>query len=210
MYHLIESNIKIVLGAIPLYHVSEYDWLARELRIRTVSTDKDYQERYAKYWGLSSRYVSAGWLVAYFAELEKAKKAAITSGALCLLLYSTPSTPKGKKAFQYSFSSKVVHSVNPREPIFDSKLEMFYFFARPGLKASLGNRIARHDGFMDFLRGEYRRVIESGLLAQSIAEFRLKFAPKSFTDEKIIDSLIWAWVKVCKRGAIIGKKVQYD
>jgi len=201
MYQLIEANWAIVLGAIDNYHVTEYDWLIANLPVVNVSLNKQYQMRYAKYWGLSPVFVNNGWLANYFLELEAAKTAmpAPVCNNICRALYGTPSTSKLACALQYSFCSKIVHMVRQNDPIFDSRVEAFYFFFRPASSTPLGQRIIRHDAFMNFLRCEYQRVIRNGLLRQAIANFRARFHPVNFTDEKIIDSLIWAWIKVSKR-----------
>jgi hypothetical protein len=48
--------------------------------------------------------------------------------------------------------------------------------------------------FYEFLKKEYQRILESGVLSASIQAFRQRFEGKNHTDEKIIDSLIWKFV----------------
>jgi hypothetical protein len=47
------------------------------------------------------------------------------------------------------------------------------------------------------------------LLAGSIKEFRLQLTPQHFTDEKIVDSLIWAFVKLLGKGALLKSQIVY-
>jgi hypothetical protein len=47
------------------------------------------------------------------------------------------------------------------------------------------------------------------LIGSSISAFRNHFNPIHFTDEKIIDSLIWGFVSLAKQGAIADGKIQY-
>jgi len=47
------------------------------------------------------------------------------------------------------------------------------------------------------------------LLAPAIRHFRIEFDPQHFTDEKVIDSLIWGYVSLLRNGGIINGHVQY-
>jgi len=52
-------------------------------------------------------------------------------------------------------------------------------------------------------------VLNGGLLATAIQEFRLKLNPQHFTDEKIVDSLIWAFVGLLRKGALPKGQIVY-
>lgn len=84
--------------------------------------------------------------------------------------------------------------VSPTTPIYDSLIAAFYSFQEPKNKQPLVTRIAVYTAFLDFLSQEYRRVLANNLLDASIQAFRNHFTPQQFTDEKVIDSLLWAYV----------------
>ena len=63
--------------------------------------------------------------------------------------------------------------------------------------------------FHSFLAEEYARVLKGGLLNVAIQEFRLRLKPQHFTDEKIVDSLIWAFVALLRKGALPKGKIAY-
>jgi len=44
-------------------------------------------------------------------------------------------------------------------------------------------------------------VLQNNLLATAIQEFRVRLNPQHLTDEKIVDSLIWAFVGLVWKGA---------
>lgn len=80
--------------------------------------------------------------------------------------------------------------IRPQEPIFDSRVELFYFFARPDMNKSVHVHIGKYNSFIDFMKNEALRIIGNGLLRNSINAFKAQFKLRTFTDEKIIDSLI--------------------
>jgi len=75
----------------------------------------------------------------------------------------------------------------------DSKVQQF--FLRNG---------ALDCEFYDFLIEEYARIDRDHLLDHAVTEFRQQFPQQQaqFTNEKIYDSLIWAFVKVASDGNI--------
>jgi hypothetical protein len=80
----------------------------------------------------------------------------------------------------------------------------------PSTKLSLQQRIAGFVTFHNFLIQEYARVLQNGLLASAIQEFHLQLTPQHFTDEKIVDSLIWAFVKLLHKGALLNGQIVYS
>jgi hypothetical protein len=69
----------------------------------------------------------------------------------------------------------------------------FYAFRRPDSALPIETRINMLGRFYEFLSREYARVLEEELLKGSIALFREQLRPQRFTDQKIVDSLLWAF-----------------
>jgi hypothetical protein len=51
--------------------------------------------------------------------------------------------------------------------------------------------------------------VNNGLLAEAIQEFRLVLKPQRYTDEKVVDSLIWAYVALLKKRALLKSQIVY-
>jgi hypothetical protein len=98
---------------------------------------------------------------------------------------------------------------NRHLPIYDSQVARFYFFQEPSRELALQERINGFVALHDFLIEEYARVLKYGLLTSSIQEFRLRLKPQHFTDEKIVDSLIWAFVALLRKGALPKGQIAY-
>ena len=50
-------------------------------------------------------------------------------------------------------------------------------------------------------------MLQNNLLATAIQEFRLRLNPQLFTNEKIADSLIWAFVAFLWNGALPNRQM---
>jgi hypothetical protein len=205
MYDLINANIGIVLQFIASdpTTVPEYDWLVDNLQ--QVAT-KPYQDRYGVYWVM--RFPGAAWRKVYFQELQTALLNPANPPSLTVLatnLYKTPTNAKGQSN-QFSFITKLVHMVDSHSPIYDDRVAAFYFFQKPD---SGPGQTQDYVNFQAFLVQEYRRVLQNGLLSSSIQSFRQQFTPQHFTDERVVDVLIWGYVGLLMAGALTSGQITY-
>jgi hypothetical protein len=206
MYDLINGHIQAILGTIPQSHVTEYDWLIQNLG---QCATPQYQGRYKNYWRLNVARLSANYCNVYFQALQTAQLNPPTVGNLAQQLYNTPTHGNGRQSLQFSFATKLLHMVNPNAPIYDSLVAAFYFFQEPGRNLALTQRIAAFAAFHAFLAQEYRRILANSLLGVSIQAFRQRLNPQQSTDEKVIDSLLWAYVALLRNGGVSNETIIY-
>jgi len=174
-------------------HVTEYDWLVENFhRVE----EADYQRRYKNYWRMTGAGLCQNYCQRYFQHLQAGLDGNILDpGTLAGELYKTPIN-NNRRALQFSFCTKLCHMLDRRLPIYDSNIRTFYAFRTPGYGLTVQQRVAQFMRFYQFLVVEYERVLDEGLLQESIWAFRQHLHPRHFTDIKVIDSLIWAWRQV--------------
>jgi hypothetical protein len=190
-YEEINDNIVHILRAVGPAHVAQYDWLVQNIH---QVTEPQYQRKYKGFWRLSGAGSSHTYCHAYFQFLQ----AGLNSNVLHLNilaheLYRIPPNTN-RQALQFSFCTKLCHMLNREMPIYDSRIPIFYHFVEPLRGLPVGQRIAGYVQFHQFLFKEYNRVLNEGLLAPPIQTFRQHLGPQHFTDIKVIDSLIWAFI----------------
>jgi len=206
MYSLINQFAEMVVGAIPHNHVTDYEWLIQN--VAQVGT-QDYQKKYRLYWAMNVAQLSPPFYSAYFGALGDALKQTTTLSDVTHVLYNASARRDGRQSLQFSFATKLLHMTNPVLPVFDSQIAGFYFFQETTTGLNLQERINGFVAFHDFLVQEYARVLKSGLLAKPILEYYRKLNPQHVTDEKIVDSLIWAFVGLLRKGALPKGQVAY-
>jgi hypothetical protein len=160
----------------------------------------DYQRIYRKHWTMNQSQLSPDFYTTYFSVLDGAVKTAPTLEKVIQTLYSASVRRNGQKSIQFSFATKLLHMVDQHLPIYDSQVAEFYFFQVPTGESE--ERLAKLTRFYEFLKAEYARVLKDGLLDKSIQEVRHSFPNSKLTDEKIIDSLIWAFINLLHKGQI--------
>jgi len=191
LYEEINDNIDRILRVITPGHVAQYDWLIQN--IQRVA-EPAYQRRYKTFWRLNGAGLSQAYCHAYFEFLQGGlNNNVLHLNILAHELYQIPINTN-RQALQFSFCTKLCHMLNREIPIYDSRIRIFYNFAEPLRQLPVLQRIAGYVQFHQFLINEYNRVLNEGLLAPSIQTFRQHLDPQHFTDIKVIDSLIWAFI----------------
>lgn len=199
MYALICRNQQPILAAIdPKEDVQEYEWLVSHIG---QANKPDYQDRYKGFWSMKRAHLGTRFDAAYFGALNTAQPMPSLRN-LCQMLYQFPRL-KGDQALQFSFATKLRHMLNRKLPIFDDRVACFYLFQKPSNDLPLLQRINGLTIFQNFLGGEYRRVLSKGFLAGPISAFRQTFQNSpAHTDVKIIDWLIYGFVRLSDKGQI--------
>lgn len=116
-------------------------------------------------------------------------------------------------SIQFSFATKLLHTLDHHQPIFDKYIEAFFLFPDRQGKKSVCLDI------YDSLKEEYQRIKDCGLLFNAINAFKIEILKKNLsqeiTDEKIIDFYIWQFSKMMKdpnqmKSNGFRKKIRYE
>lgn len=211
VYRLINEHRDTLIAAIDrISDVRSY----LELRLRLLSsqsaaTDAAFQRAYRVYWRMNVARLDDAFYDRYFAILERCNEGGHADVRQVVL--ELASATAGKKSLQFSFATKLAHMVEPELPVYDSFVAAFYFYEPPPSDKPLDVRLEHLMTFYDFLRGEYRRVIEHRLLRPAVQAFRTHFdLPSVVGDERIIDWLLWVWVSELRSGAQQRGQVLYE
>ena len=218
MYHLIRDYIDLILGSIdPKRDVDPYIFLVKTFPNVDVSKNEHFQNVFRRYWQLNQSRMSRAFLQSFFELLEGPKcDKNISPEWITRKLYAIP-TQRQRQTVQFSFSTKLYHTLHPNAPVYDSSVEAFFFLPRsPAQKQKdvqqhLDRNLKRLLPAYEFLHREYARILQKGLLDQPIAEFRSRYdLGTAIAREKIIDTLIWKFVGFVKGGAIRNGRVIFS
>ncbi len=206
MYELINKNINPILDSISEKHISDYEWLLNNKH----NIGYHFKRRYKSFWQLNAALLSDEFCDEYFLEIQNSlKKGSVDLRDITKKFYDIPSNKKGANKLQFSFCTKLCHVVSPCLPIYDAMVRDFYFFKEPNRKLFLSMRIEEIMYFYDFLVGEYDRIISEKLLENSIWAFYERFNAQNFTTQKVIDSLIWAFIGFVRSGSVVSGEVVF-
>jgi len=177
--NLAESEIDAALARVPP-GLEKYLWIQNRARRCDVSNDLTFQKRFKGFYKVRR---DAAWCRPYFRLLEDAKAAPIPfAEALRTLREHT-----GR--FEASFSSKLVHTVDPTLPVLDR-----FVLENMGLRLPYPSARQRERRLVELyaeLRGRYGALEASPLGHQIRGRFDIAFPGSGVSDLKKIDLVLW-------------------
>lgn len=211
MYQLINENIGQVMDTIDRRKdIDPYLNMAEIFNKGSISENDNYKAIYRKYWQLNAARLSDEYCGHYFKVMEDYRHIdRIDIEDVVRALYEVPSNSKGK-TIQFSFATKLIHTIDNTRPVYDSLVCDFYFL--PQIKSSwkYNKKLTVYTQAYNFLICEHKRVLNNNILSGSIGAFRECFGvPITYTDEKIIDTLLWKFASFARSGAILLGDIVY-
>ena len=179
-----ECQIKEILEKPELVTaLKKYNFIMKRLHQTDVSVDTEFQTTFRDFYQMR-RFYSDEFASQYFALLEQLKKTKDVSfqTAIDKLL-------QVQGTYEMSFASKMIHTINPEHPIWDSVVTKRHFRINPPAgkkdkKKACSDKYDYYEKmFFDFMKREKGRLI--------IRLFDEKFPDEKISDAKKIDFVLW-------------------
>jgi hypothetical protein len=211
MYRLINKHCDQIIAQLDRDRdVARYTQLRSQLLsgVIDVTTNISYQRLYRDYWSVQRR--NPEFCRRYFHLLAKS----LSSGQPdieAIVRDLENASGDGKSSLEFSFATKIANMIDPRVPVYDSLIAAFFFYVKPDSTKSFDERLKSHQEFHAFLKDEYRRIIDAGLLTPSLEKFQFRFSALGpVCNERIVDWLIWTWASQLRGGARRVGTLLYD
>ncbi|HUI40397.1 MAG TPA: hypothetical protein VL523_00360, partial [Terriglobia bacterium] len=97
------------------------------------------------------------------------------------------------RSLQFSFVTKLAHTVNPKYSVYDSKIAAAFSFA-PRYSKKIDQRLEPELAFYSSLCATYKEIVACSMLERHIRVFRNRYGPAAghLPDIKIIDFVFWS------------------
>ncbi len=161
--------------------LEKYSWLQRELHGRNVTQDGEYQTTFNGFYRVR-RHLS--WRRAFFGMLEEVKGGPVAIGETLQRLHAATGR------IEASFSSKLVATVDPSQPVIDSVV-----LKNLGLRLTpVGEAPRRSARIVDLhhqLAAEFGRYLDSEEGRQLVARFQHAYPSSGISEVKMLDLVLW-------------------
>lgn len=106
-------------------------------------------------------------------------------------LYKMP-TRKNLHSIQFSFATKLLHTLDADQPIYDSNVGKMFNLKVAG--SNKEQKIRSRLEIYNFLKNAYRSLLSDSRIMSLISEFREEFGydEDDMSDTKVLDFIIWA------------------
>lgn len=181
---LIHKNRDIILSQLDTNTLSVYHWLQDNLRTRNVAIDQEYRKRYGHYYGM--RFVSNEYRERYFQMMEDLKNIpGVSFREISQQLYLVD------QKHEFSFISKLLHTIDPSCPIYDSRVARVLGITRYP-KNDFQKVLKRDEGILDKLRNVYHQLETDSRLTELLIQIDQRTPDKPMSIEKKLDFILWA------------------
>ena len=177
-----------ILSRLTFESIAVYSFLKNEYAKENILNNLVFQFVFRSYYGLDNAGLSDE-IKSRFFELLAQKQ---TNLELILLeLYEIP-TLKGKNTIQFSFATKLLHTIDNDKPLFDSNVEKSTNIKLRGSDkdTKIRSRIEAYES----LEKLYAKLKEDDKTKKLISKFRLKFKvnDEKISDTKVLDFIMWS------------------
>ena len=176
---ILADNKKLSIG------MKKYKRIMDSLYWTDVSIDKDFQRAFNDFFVMRSR--KSEYYERFYLFLEQKKDKGVTFEETLDYL------KESEGALELSFSSKLIHVINPNRPIWDKIVAENHFKMKP--PGYDGGKSARQKEIIKLYHEYCSRFYEylDSTNGQAILQlFNDKYPHTSFTDAKKIDFIMWA------------------
>lgn len=177
------QNEEIILERISDSMIGKYLWLEEHLNKCNVAVNEEYQRKFAHYYRM--RFVSKEYRHAFFTLFETVKNQLEASfEEVARQLY----TVDGKHEF--SFISKMLHTIDTSKPIFDSQVKAALQIHRT-FESDFEKRLQLDIGILNQISEQYQILLASAQIQEILAEIDRRSNPRKMSAEKKLDFILW-------------------
>lgn len=163
-----------------------YNYILTEFKTGNIVNNKEFKKIYKKFYVLNRGGLGPKLIDRYFELLEKRE----TNLRKILRELSKIPRRKGDYAVELSFASKLVHTVDNNQPIFDKNVTKVFGIKLNYNIKNIDERIENRLRAYDLLKKEFNEVLADQEVKEIVKRFkgRLKV---NIGDVKMLDFMLW-------------------
>lgn len=185
---------KDIIEKIKPKDLAVYTFLKDQFENTDVSNNLIFQYVYCNFYTLDIQKVDELFINGYFNLMQSLKGSKNIDLETLLFKVYNIKTERNLK-FQYSFTSKLAHTINNDIPIWDSCIAKAFSLNITSVKDNGVNG----DNFLntiEVLQNNYNEIISKNLIISTLNKFNEKFNEYKISDVKKLDFIFWALGKL--------------
>lgn len=179
-----QNNQKAIIEKIPPQMLNTYYWLQDSLYLRNVSSDAEYKRKFAGYYRM--RFVSQQYRDCFFSLFE-----AIKNDTDISFVDVAKQLSQVDGRHEFSFISKMLHTIDPSRPIYDSQVDQALQIHRTYL-SNTDAKIRQDEEILKQISFVYQCLEASSEMVEPLAAFDRIIPNRTMPIAKKLDFLLWA------------------
>ena len=178
------NNQKAIIEKLPPKMLNTYYWLQDNLYLRNVSSDAEYKRKFSGYYRM--RFVSKQYRDRFFSLFE-----AIKNDTKLSFVDVAKQLSQVDGRHEFSFISKMLHTIDPNRPIYDSQVDQALQIHRT-YEPNIELKIRHDEEIIKQISFVYQRLEASAEMVEPLAAFDQIIPSRSMSITKKLDFLLWA------------------
>ncbi|MFZ2038936.1 MAG: hypothetical protein WAV11_03285 [Minisyncoccia bacterium] len=189
------GNQDKILSNINCESICIYLFLKNEHEKDNIKNNTLFQFVFRSYYKLDNAGLGDDIKDFYFKLLTKKKN---DLGSILLELYKFPNR-KGQNTIQFSFATKLLHTLDNNNPIFDAEVSDVIHKKRTG--ETKREKVKSCIEIYEYLKQMYSNLLKDSKVKKVILKFRKRFnvSESKISDIKALDFIIWSLGKVKRK-----------
>jgi hypothetical protein len=175
--------------------IEVFVFLADEFDRSPVTCNSVFQFVYRSFYRMDNAGLTTDFKVAYFDLLEQSRDCVNLDLERLVMKLHKIKNRKGQDSLQFSFVTKLAHTVDSEHyPIYDKEVPKMFRFRPPDTKWPVDKRLNKYLEFYEGMSKFYKGSIANHNLLKPIQLFREEYAPAAsrVSDLKAVDFFFWA------------------
>jgi hypothetical protein len=199
MYNIINKYSEFIINSFD-FEKEIHPYLKIQEYVACGQNNEEFQKLFETYYGMKPFYSYTEFCVPFFNLMNGNNS----------LKYILNSLYEINKKVNFSFATKLIHTVNTTMPIYDSLVgKLFYIDEIKPLKNETEIQLCLRK--YNFLFNEYNRIISNGLICNATVLFNNAYNHNNIISQmRVIDFILWKYAKLLKDGAILNGQIEYS
>ncbi len=189
----LETNAEDIVENLNEESIAVYDLIRKDfLTKKNLTANLIFQFTFRSFYKLDSAGLTYDFKKEYLSIFERNKfNTSINIKEILLELSSIPNF-KGSKTVQFSFVTKMAHTINNDYPIYDNEVITVFGFKQPYYISNIDKKINKYIEQYEQIQNTYTSIIKNNLLKTCFIEFNKKFSVYNISDIMILDFIFWS------------------
>ncbi len=191
----IEDNSTEIIENIDQESVDVYNFLKSEFKKSNVTENYLFQFVFRNFYRIDNAGLTPEFKKEYFKILEQNRnEKQFDFKKVLRRLYSFPNR-KGQNTLQFSFATKMFHTINDMMPIYDNEVAKMFSMSRP-YQSEFEIKLDKYLDQLDKIQNAYEQIIDQALLPKTIGLFDQVFKDNKLSEMKKLDFIFWSAGKI--------------
>ncbi len=191
----IEDHSIEIIGNIEYESIDVYNFLKMEFSKSNANENYLFQFVFRSFYRIDNAGLTPEFKKEYFKILEQNRnEKQFNFKKILKQLYNFPNI-KRQNTLQFSFATKMFHTINNSMPIYDSGVVRMFSLSRP-YQSEFCVKLDKYLDQLNIIQKGYDEIIEKNLLPKTTELFDQKFVNHRLSDMKKLDFIFWSSGKI--------------